>query len=124
MSFASRKQDITRTGSNSYTPAQYELIVSMMKAKHVGAGQLIRNADLADRTGVAGREIREIFADADGVELLLGGGAGDGHYIAEWREQAEKKTREMESAARRMLERVARRRLMEGSIPYRQEGLW
>ena len=97
------------TGSREFTPEEYERVVSTLRDFHVGHANRVRTEDLGTETGVGGRTLRGIFAEADGREFVLGQG-DDGVFVAETAEDAEPGTRRLEAQARKMLARANRRR--------------
>ena len=115
--------DITRSGSQSYTPEQAALVLRVFTG-HVGHGGAIKVADLAARCNLDGRTVRQIVTDRDGEDYLLGGG-DEGYYVATEADDADGLTNRLEATARTTLRRVERRRRYAAQfLPRRQPQLF
>ena len=69
---------ISGSGKRGYTEAQYWIVVDCIKANAVEG---ITVSDVARKTGISGRTLRDIVSDADGREFVLGG-AGNKYRVA------------------------------------------
>lgn len=118
----SRGHGVHGEGAVDYTPQQARRVLADL-AVYEGAHRRTTVEQISERTGVAGRTVRQILSDADGVTVLL---AGDdaGVYVAAYAEDADRLTRRLESQARRMNERAERRRgYADRELPRRQGAL-
>jgi hypothetical protein len=64
--------DITRSGSQAFTPEQYAKVLNALRRLTKG-GRATSVALLAEDVRMGGRTVRAIVAAADGVDILLGG---------------------------------------------------
>ena len=119
---ASRHLDRTREGSRTYTASERQRVVEAFRA-HVGPSHAIRTVDLAEITGIDGRTVRAILADADAVEFLIGG-HDDGRYVCALAGQGESLTRTMQAEAMSLLERVNRRKVFARELGGGQSALF
>src|SRR5262245_57317864 len=97
--------DITRRGSREYSSDEYSKVVQSLR----DAICSLNTDELAKITGIPGRTVRAVISAADGVEFVLAGG-DEGYRIAARAEETDALNARLESQARKMLERVARRK--------------
>lgn len=109
-------QGLHGSGSREYDWRQSEPVLAAIRNASHGAPVTVE--DLVAHTGVAGRTIRQILSDADGVHLLLGGGAG--YFIAEFADDADSLTNALKSQIATMTARVERRDRYGLALPRRQ----
>lgn len=95
-------QGVHGSGSRDYEPEHVARVVAALKDGCTSV------AAVSERTGIAGRTVRNIVSDYDGVEFLLGG-SGNGYQLADGRDDAERLTRRFESQVNHMADRIARR---------------
>lgn len=115
--------DLTRSGSREYDEKAHDrVIATFTHLCSIGAAP-VQAEDLARMCGMGGRTVRQILADADGIEFLLAG-SDDGYAIAEFAEQAESFTRRIKAQAFTMMERVRRREDAQEKLFRRQPVLF
>jgi len=115
---------MTIVGARPYTDQDYRRVVLHMKAEHWGNKNPTTEPDCAAALGMNPRTVRSILADADGVDFVLAGGdTQGGTYVAEFYEQADRKTRGLLSRARKLRERAERRLHYATRLPCRQAPL-
>ena len=123
MTWGSRKQDVTRTGSPEYVKAQQDHVIKVLKAKLAEAG-LVEVEELTDLTDVDGRTCREIVADnrtqPEGVII----GSAHGYKYAEYREEAEAVAGRMRAAGQSQIDSA--NGILEATkhLPRKQETLF
>lgn len=100
--------DTRGSGSREYKPEQYERIVQVMRDHHTGRKAKTTYESISHATGIYGRTLRQIMADADGREFVLATG-DEGVWVAESYDEARGGTGRFFSQARRMRERAERR---------------
>lgn len=115
-------QGVHGAGQRTYSIEQYNAVVSQILL--LRERQQITVEEVSQRTGVPGRAVREIVSVADGVEFLLGGGGNDGYELATYQEDAKRITARLESQAKRMMERVARRKIKMEELVQNQPSLF
>ncbi len=109
----------------TYAERDYWTVVRHMKDRHYGRKSPTTEPELARVLGMNERTVRQILADADGVDFVLAGGDNSGGtYVAEFLEEAERKTRALQSRAKRLTRRAERRRQWATRLPRQQGGLW
>ena len=114
----------TALGARAYTEQDYRRVVSYMKEHHWGHKSPATEPDLATALGMNARTVRAILADADGIDFVLAGGdTQGGTYVAEFFEEADRKTRGLLSRCRKLQERAERRRHYAPRLPRRQGAL-
>lgn len=107
MEWASRSQGVHGQGSRTYKAADYQRVVQALR--RLPEGRVVTVVELSQMSGVAGRAVRNIISDADGVDLLLGGDGNGGYQLARSAGEAERLTLRLASQANRMSQRVRRR---------------
>jgi hypothetical protein len=110
------------SGQRTFSAEQYNLVVAVIAG--LRSGQTITVEEVASKTGVQGRAVREIISTADGHAFLLGGDGNGGYQLATYLEDAARITARLESQAKRMLERVNRRKIAAEELPINQPGLF
>lgn len=109
----------------TYGERDYWTVVSHMKERHYGRKSPTTEPELSRVLGMNERTVRQILADADGVDFVLGGGdTAGGTYVAEFWEEAELKTRRLQSRAKRLTRRAERRRQWSTRLPRQQDVFW
>lgn len=115
----------TSIGSRSYTVEEYDRVVAHLKDHHWGRKNPTTEPDLAHALGIGSRTVRAVMTEADGVDFVLAGGdTQGGTFLAEYQEEADRKTRSLLSRARKLRERADRRQHYSYRLPQRQGGLW
>jgi hypothetical protein len=120
-------------GSRGYTDQEYRAVVKVLQERHVGPANKARTEDLLsdpeiaalahDRRSSFGRALRQIIADADGIEFVVHAG-DDGVFVAENYEQTVATTRRYLAAANALHSRVGRRNAFAGEyLPRLQAAL-
>lgn len=117
-------------GERDYDQAVYELVVNTAKRRLLGKPSsmpLAKFAELPELAGLQPRTIRAVLSDADGVEFLVVQDLEDrgtsGMYLAEFADEGERFTRNLNARAKSLSVRANRRRqYAEDRLP-RKEGL-
>ena len=116
--YASRAHGTHGSGARDYDGKQAASVRHVLRG-HVGAASAVTVDELARATGIGGRTVRAVLSDLDGRDFVLGV-AGDGVYVCETADEADGLTAKLESQARKMGERVERRRAFAAGLPRSQ----
>ncbi len=114
-----RSQGVHGSGGRTFTPSQRASVVSVM-LQHIGRRNILTLEQITELTSIAGRTVRQIISECDGVEFV-NGGAKSGYFVAEYLEETVHGSAQLRSQALQMLARADRRDALAKSLPIKSQ---